>query len=206
MMSRMNTTTTTPDLAPPLLPGFGLENGDRMTREEFHRRYEAMPHLSKAELIEGVVHIPSPVRYRRRGAPQFNMIWWLGCYVAVTPGVEGGDNATLKLDLMKEPQPDAFLIVTPECGGQVRLDQDDYIVGAPELVGEVSASSVSIDLHDKLAAYRRNQVKEFMVWRVLDKVIDWFVLRNDRYERVQPAADGFSRAKRYPACGSIHKR
>ena len=46
-----------------------LENGDRLTRDEFERRYEAMPHLKKAELIEGVVYVPSPVRYRHHGAP-----------------------------------------------------------------------------------------------------------------------------------------
>ena len=40
-----------------------LENGDRLTRAEFERRYAAMPRLKKAELIEGIVYVPSPVRY-----------------------------------------------------------------------------------------------------------------------------------------------
>src|SRR5260221_14236243 len=86
-----------------------LHAGDHLTREEFHRRYEAMPDLKKAELIEGVVHMPSPVRFNKHGKPHFDSIYWLGNYVAYTPGVEGGDNGTLKLDLKNEPQPDAFL-------------------------------------------------------------------------------------------------
>src|SRR5580704_12546620 len=81
-----------------------LEPGDRLTREEFERRYEAMPHLKKAELIEGVVYMPSPVRHRRHGHPHFQLIGWLAAYEAATPGVEGGDNSTARLDLPNEPQ------------------------------------------------------------------------------------------------------
>ena len=39
-----------------------LENGDRLSRLEFERRYQAMPELKKAELIEGRVYMASPVR------------------------------------------------------------------------------------------------------------------------------------------------
>jgi Uma2 family endonuclease len=191
----MSTTTSQPpDLSLPL-PQRGLESGDRMTREECHRRYAAMPHLKKVELIEGVVHMPSPVRYGRHSRPQFNMVGWLSHYVAATPSVEGGDNGTLKLDMKNEPQPDAFLLILPECGGQVKFDKDDYIIGGPEFVGEVSASSVSIDLHDKLEAYRRNHVKEYVVWRVEDRAVDWFVLRGDRFERLAPSADGWLKSE-----------
>src|SRR5208282_6607351 len=95
-----------------------LENGDRLTREEFERRYEAMPNLKKAELIEGVVYMPSPVRQRRHSRPHLHLCTWLGHYEAGTPGVEGGDNGSIRLDLDNEPQPDAFLFIQPECGGQ----------------------------------------------------------------------------------------
>src|SRR5207248_2634562 len=61
---------------------------------------------------------------------------------------------------------------------------DDFIKAAPELVAEVSASSVSYDLHSKLNVYRRNGVREYIVWRVLDKEIDWFVLRGTQFERL----------------------
>ncbi len=163
-----------------------LHAGDRLTRAEFERRYEAMPHVNKAELIEGVVYMPSPVSTDDHGAPHFKLITWLGTYEAQTSGVQGGDNGTLRLDVDNEPQPDAFLRIVSECGGQSRL-ADGYVEGAPELVAEVAASSASYDLHDKLNAYRRNGVCEYVVWRVWDRAIDWFVLRDGRYEPLPPA-------------------
>src|SRR5262249_5685877 len=150
-----------------------LENGDQLTRAEFERRYEAMPHLKKAELIEGVVFVPSPVRLNQHGSPQAALIGWLTNYWASTPGVQVRDNSTVRLDLDNEPQPDALMIVDPRRGGQVRVSPDDYVEGAPELVAEVAASSVSIDLNAKLLVYRRNQVREYLVWRVLDQAVDW---------------------------------
>ncbi len=105
-----------------------LQNGDRLTRAEFERRYDAMPGLHNAQLIEGVVHMPSPVSYRGHCNPHFNLIGWLSLYTIATPGVEGGDNGTLRLDLDNAPQPDAFLIVLPSHGGQARIDAEDYIV------------------------------------------------------------------------------
>ena len=186
---------TTSDGLPPQLPL--LQNGDRLTRDEFERRYQAMPDLKKAELIEGVAYMPSPVRYRRHGEPHFNLIAWLGRYVTATPGVEGGDNGTLRLDLDNEPQPDAFLIIAPECGGQVKIDADDYIVGGPEWIGDVSATSASYDLHVKLNAYRRNGVQEYLVWRVEERAIDWFVLRGGRFEPLT-CNNGIYRSEKLP--------
>lgn len=174
-----------------------LENGDRLTRPEFERRYSAMPHVKKAELIEGVVYMPSPVS-NEHAQPHFDVIGWLAYYRAATPGVSGGDNGTLRLDLDNEPQPDAFLRILAEHGGQARVDEDGYVSGAPELVAEVSRSSVSIDLHAKLNAYRRNGVREYLVWRVLDQAIDWFVLREGRYEPLAVAADGLYRSEVLP--------
>src|ERR1051325_4082577 len=113
-----------------------LEHGDRLTREEFERRYDAMPHLKKAELINGVVYIPSPLRFGRHGRPHLHLNTWLGNYITATPGVDGGDNCSVKLDFENEPQPDDILIILPEYGGQSRIDQDDYIIGAPELTAE----------------------------------------------------------------------
>src|SRR5208337_5501936 len=120
-----------------------LENGDRLTRAEFERRYDAMPELNKAELIEGEVYMPSRVRYEQHGHPHTRLVTWLGNYETDTPGVEAGDNASIRLDLDNEPQPDAFLIIRPERGGQARISEDDYIEGAPELVAEVASSSAS---------------------------------------------------------------
>jgi len=167
-----------------------LENGDRLSRAEFERRYNAMPHLKKAELIEGVVYVPSPVRYLHHGSPHAQLISWLGLYAAHTPGVGVADNTSVRLDLDNEPQPDALLLIDPSCGGQSRLSADDFIEGAPELVAEVASSSVSYDLHAKLHVYRRNGVREYVIWRVLNREIDWFVLRAGQYEKLSVDATG----------------
>src|SRR5438034_100766 len=107
-----------------------LQNGDRLTRAEFERRYDAMPDLKKAELVEGVVYImPSPVRDTDHGHPHFNVITWLGHYAAFTPGVRGGDNSSLRMNLENEPQPDAYLRLLPTHGGQADIDKDGYVTG-----------------------------------------------------------------------------
>ena len=177
-------TPTEPVDGTPLIPP--LQEGDRLTRDEFERRYDAMPHLKKAELIEGVVHVPSPVRQRRHSAPHSSLVGWLFLYRARTPGVELGDNPSVRLDLGNMPQPDAVLFVQPESRGQVKIDADDYINGAPDLVAEISASSESYDLHEKLQAYQRNGVREYLVWRVLKRQVDWFVLHEGGYRTARP--------------------
>ncbi len=175
-----------------------LRHGDRLTRAEFERRYDAMPHVQNAELIEGVVFMPSPVRWRHHSKPHGQLITWLGNYEAATPGVEHGDNASARLDLDNEPQPDALLIISPECGGQVRISADDYVEGAPELVIEVSASSAAVDLGLKFNAYRRNGVREYVVCRTLDQIVEWFVLRDEQFEQLPAGADGFLRSETFP--------
>src|SRR6266542_1942794 len=109
---------------------------------------------------------------------------WLAVYRAYTPGVYASDNSTLRLDLDNVPQPDAVAYVDPRLGGQATIAADGYIQGAPELVAEVTASTVSIDLGPKLVVYRRNGVREYLVWRVLDQAIDWFILRGSQYDRL----------------------
>lgn len=175
-----------------------LENGDRLSRVEFERRYEAIPELKKAELIEGVVYVPSPIRFEQHGSPHANLVVWLGYYCAYTPGVRIGDNATIRLDLDNELQPDALLRIPPEYGGQSHIDEDGYVAGPPELIAEVAASSASYDLHDKLKVYQRSGVREYLVWRVLDEALDWFVLREGRYERLLPDPGGVLKSEVFP--------
>jgi hypothetical protein len=105
-----------------------LESGDRLTRYEFERRYQSMPHLKKAELIEGVVYVASPLRYSRHGQPHSDIITWLGVYRAATPGIGLADNTTVRLDLDNEPQPDALLRIETDFGGQSRISVDDYYI------------------------------------------------------------------------------
>ena len=150
------------------VPRFDLASGDRLTRAEFERRYAALPENLKCELIEGVVYMASPLRYESHAKPHGRIMLWLGVYATATPGVECADNATVRLDLDNEVQPDALLRRLPACGGQTRVGDDDYLDGAPELIAEIAASSASYDLHDKLRAYRRNGVREYLVWRVHD--------------------------------------
>jgi Uma2 family endonuclease len=178
--------------APAPLPP--LRSGDRLTAEEFERRYDAMPGLKKAELINGVVYMAPPVTLEDHGGPHFDLIGWLGFYRMATPGVRGGDNSTLRLPLANRPQPDACLLVLSSHGGQAQIDADGYIVGAPELVAEVAATSANYDLHDKLEVYRRYGVREYVVWRVFDRAIDWFELREGRYERLSSGPDGLFRS------------
>ncbi|WP_088894278.1 Uma2 family endonuclease [Leptolyngbya ohadii] len=175
-----------------------LESGDRLTRHEFERRYEAMPHLKKAELIEGVVYVPAALRFRSHGQPHGDLMTWLGVYRAFTPSVLIGDNPTIRLDRDNEPQPDAVLLIEERAGGQARLSEDDYVEGAPELVAEVAASSASIDLGDKKRAYRRNGVQEYLVWQVFDGKIDWFRLEDDEYVSLAIDEQGIFRSQVFP--------
>jgi len=174
-----------------------LTAGDRLSRDEFERRYAAMPHQKKAELIEGVVYMPSPVSTESHGAPHADLMTWLGLYRSRTPGVQVADNATVRLDWDNEPQPDAFLRILPACGGQTR-DEDRFVAGGPELAAEIAASSASYDLHDKKEAYRRNNVREYLVWRVEDRAIDWFVLRGGRYDLLPADAQGVLKSEVFP--------
>jgi Uma2 family endonuclease len=175
-----------------------LENGDRLNRYEFERRYNAMPNLKKAELIEGIVYMPAALRFKSHGQPHGWVIGWLVAYEATTPGVAVGDAPTVRLDIDNEPQPDVVLLIMPEAGGQARLSEDDYIEGAPELVVEIAASSVAIDLHAKKQAYRRNGVKEYIVWQVLDQTISWFYLEKGEYLDLPVDTDGIIRSRVFP--------
>jgi Uma2 family endonuclease len=157
-----------------------------------------MPNVKKAELIEGVVYMPSPVRWNQHAAPHADVIAWLGVYRASTPGVRVGDNGSLRLDLDTEPQPDVAMIIQPSHGGQVRLTPDDYVEGAPELVAEIAASSVALDLKTKLRVYLRNRVREYLVWRVLDQQIDWYVLRGSQYDRLPLNPAGVHQSEVFP--------
>ena len=174
-----------------------LESGDRLTRCEFERRYAARPDLRKAELIEGVVYLPSPARSASHAEAHYALIGWLTAYSVATPGVRGADNATVRLDLDNEPQPDALLRIERR-GGRSRLGEDDYIEGAPELVVEVAASSAAIDLHDKLRAYRRNGVQEYLVWRTGERRIDWYALVEGDYRPLPRTARGVLHSSVFP--------
>lgn len=174
-----------------------LQSGDRLTRAEFERRYHAMPHIKKAELIEGVVYMPSPVT-RAHAEIHGRMNTILGVYAAITPGVIVGDNGTVRLDPDNDPQPDVYLRLDEGVGGNTSISLDDYLEGAPELMVEIAASSSSYDLHDKKKAYRRNRVQEYIVWQIYEEKILWFRLENEEYVEVKPDAKGIIRSQIFP--------
>src|SRR3954470_8124277 len=115
----------------PTTPLPELKDGDRLTQAEFHRRYEAYPEHVKIELIGGVVHVASPMR-GPHGLYSFELSIALGNYKAATPGVEGAEGITTILGEKSEPMPDLILRLLPECGGQSRFNERQYLEGAPE--------------------------------------------------------------------------
>ncbi len=171
-----------------------LENGAVLSRAEFHALYLQCEDLHRVELIEGVVYLPSPISFAGHGREQTLALSWLDAYSSAHTGVEHSGPATLLLDDDNEPEPDAMLFyVTPD-----RLDERGYIVGPPELIVEIANTSVSRDLHQKKRAYERAGVLEYIVWRTADRAIDWFQLREGRYERREPGPDGIIESEVFP--------
>ncbi|MCC7366681.1 MAG: Uma2 family endonuclease [Dehalococcoidia bacterium] len=174
-----------------------LETGDRMDREEFHRRYELAAPDFRAELVEGVVYVASPVRYGLHDEQTMLVREWLAAYRRSHPETRTGHDASVFLDDHNEYHPDAFLFRTGP-GASLREGPDHYLRGAPELVVEVSASTLSRDLNDKKDAYERNGVREYIVWRVLQNAVDWFRLDDGAFARVQPGSDGIIESAVFP--------
>lgn len=175
-----------------------LESGDLLTRAEFHRRYRLRPDIKKAELVNGVVYVASPLRFEQRAEPTMTVGAWLGLYISLTPGVRGGHDATVLLTDDGEVQPDALLFWGSPRGANVRINDSSYLVGAPELVVEIAASSASYDLHDKLMLYERAGVLEYLVWRTEERAFDWFRLLDGAYVRIAPDAAGLIESSSFP--------
>ncbi|MEM1013514.1 MAG: Uma2 family endonuclease [Planctomycetota bacterium] len=190
-----------PDVIPP------LRNGDHLTREEFHRRYEAMGEGTRAELIEGVVYLqgngmPSPVSLNKHSKPHGDLYVWLAQYCMRTPSLMRGVDGTIFADNENEPQPDVLLGIPESAGGQTRTvvrGTKDYVANAPELVGEVAASTASIDLNAKLHAYQRNNVREYVVVLTEEETpqVRYHVLTNGRFELLEPE-DGLFKSRVFP--------
>ena len=175
-----------------------LENGDVMDRHEFERRWEAMPNLHRAELIEGVVFMPASLRYSAHGNPHLLLSTWLGNYVLATPGVEAGDAPSVRLDDKNMPQPDLCLFLPVAAGGNAVIASDDYLEGPPDFVAEVAASSATMDLHTKKEVYERSGVHEYLVWRTLDRAVDWFVLNAGKFVPMPTDECGILKSRRFP--------
>lgn len=174
-----------------------LENGERLDQKTFHARYEAMPEHVRAELIGGIVYMPPPLK-PHHGSMHMRVNHWLVEYEDATPGVEAYDKTTVILGEESEPQPDAFLIIAPGKDGQMRLNEDEYLEGAPELVAEIALSRESIDLHAKRDDYGRAGVREYIVVVLRQSQVNWFVSRNGRFNVLAPGSDSILRSEVFP--------
>ncbi|MCW6035563.1 Uma2 family endonuclease [Spirulina subsalsa FACHB-351] len=172
-----------------------LENGDRLSYREFERRYSAMPTGQKAELIEGVVYMASPLRFTTHAKPHADLIGLLWTYKMATPGTEIGIEPTVRLDSDNEFQPDGVLLIP---GGSSQISPEGYIQGVPELVVEIAASSAAIDLGDKQRVYRRNGVQEYLVWQIFEQRLDWFYLEEGVYQSLAPNDEGILCSRVFP--------
>lgn len=176
-----------------------LESGDALHAEEFLRRYEAMPDLKKAELIDGIVYVmASPVSAEKHGDPD-NIIQ--GCfyfYSLATWGVQASSNATVRLGPKNVPQPDISLRYLPERSGREQFDKKGYLIHPPELIVEIAASSVSIDSHKKRDAYRDAGVPEYILWQTYSPAINGWFLENGVYRPLPIDKDGILRSRMFP--------
>lgn len=181
-------------LTEPRLPP--LEAGDHLDQATFHARYEAMPSGFRAELIGGIVFVPSPLR-SEHGEFHALVMGWLTNYWVATPGTRVRDNATAILGDFSEPQPDAALVIDPACGGQTG-SSDGYATGPPELIVEVASSSESIDLHAKRRDYEQAGVLEYVVVLLRQRAVRWFVLQEGVYQEVDAGEGGIFTSTVFP--------
>jgi Uma2 family endonuclease len=176
--------------APPLQPG------DHLTRAEFLRIWEQHPEIKFAELIGGVVYMPSPLT-RQHGIADRYTAGWLFLYEAQTPGTEGGNNATMMMQGDETLQPDDYLRIRPDYGGR-SCNDGKYVAGSPELIAEICVSSASYDLHEKLELYEREGVLEYVAILMREQEIRWHRLTGKGYKLLQPSKNGIWKSKVFP--------
>jgi len=169
-----------------------FEAGDRMGREEFLARWEQMPALKFAELINGVVYLPSPVSMQH-SRKDYLLHLWTGGYVGRIGFVEGLSNGTWLMEWTSAPQPDLALRIKPDLGGQSK-DAGKYPAGAPEFVAEVCGSSRSYDLGPKLELYERAGVREYVTALLEERRVEWRVLRGGAFQLMAPDGAGVFRS------------
>jgi hypothetical protein len=172
-----------------------FQQGDRLSREEFLERWESMPEIKNAELIDGIVYISSPVSVAHGNFDDPTHLL-LSTFAARTPGCKCLPNVTW-LMLESAPQPDEALYILPEYGGRVRVRRG-FAVGAPELAAEISHSSRSYDLGPKLALYQRAEVREYVAVLIEERRIEWRILEQGSYRLMEPDSDGIFRSRVFP--------
>jgi len=169
-----------------------------MKRHEFHNLYETADENFKAELIGGIVFVWQSLG-RSHGKSHVRLSSVADRYVASTAGIEVCDNSTVFLSEKDEVQPDLFIRVLPEFGGQSHnAYESQYVAGAPELVAEVAHSSKAIDLHHKLRRYAKCGVLEYVVICLSPKRIYWFDLSKSTQQKIYPDEHGIFKSSCFP--------
>jgi Uma2 family endonuclease len=166
-----------------------LETGFHLSADEFHARYKQMPEHVRAELIEGIVYMASPL-YSPHGDGHFLLTQVLGAYEEETPGVIGSIATSVRLDGKNEFQPDIHLRIHPECGGRTKNPENKLIIGGPEFVSEVSNTTLEMDLHEKFEVYLRDGVQEYLVWQLAEEKLSLFAQESGRFREVRRDAKG----------------
>lgn len=190
-LSQRDRTAREPDDIPP------LENGDHLDQATYHERHLAMAADVRAEFIGGIVYMASPQKLP--DSSWYPLVGrWLDEYAEATPGTLNLLNPTVILGLQSELEPDACLLIRPECGGQTSVDKDQYLHGAPELIVEIARTTESIDLNAKKRDYEKGGVREYMVLALRQKQVHWFLRRRSKLQVVQPDAEGIYRSAVFP--------
>ena len=178
----------------PVLKATEFVTGERMDVEEFLHRWDELPELKNVELIDGVVHVSSPVS-RDHGNFDALIIWWLAHYAQATTGCSAGKNSTwLMLD--SAPQPDSYLRILPSHGGQSG-DEKRFCTGAPELAVEICLTSTEVDFGPKRDLYLKAGVREYITIELMWKRIVWRVAEEGMYLQELPT-DGIIRSETFP--------
>ena len=166
-----------------------------MSRDEFMRRWEELPELKNAELIDGIVYMSSSVT-TLHSTYDSHLAGWLRQYAWATPGCECGNNGTW-LMIESAPQPDTAVWILPEYGGKSKY-KGAYNSGAPELAIEICASTATQDLRSKLALYQRAGVREYLTLVLEPCEVVWRTLVGGRYVPLKAGADGVLKSRVFP--------
>jgi hypothetical protein len=172
-----------------------LAAGDKLTRAEFLRRWQAHPEIKNAELLGGIVYMPSPVSLAH-GEMDGDVGIWLGSYRMGTSGTDSGHNTTSFI-LKDTPQPDNFLRILPAYGGSSRTE-GKYLGGRPELLAEICRSSACYDLHFKLKLYQAARIPEYLAVLLFEQKVRWHILVKGRYKLLSANRDGLLRSRIFP--------
>jgi Uma2 family endonuclease len=196
-MNAMSTASTLPTSVKPSVRVPLLEMGDHLDQPTFHARYEAMPQRFRAELIGGIVYVPSPLKIEH-GSVHIALAGWVTAYRARTPGIRAADNATDILGPDSEVQPDLLMCID---GGQTHVGADGYLHGPPEFIVEVASSSASYDLHSKRSEYERYGVNEYLVVLTRESRVVWFIRQGavtSAFQEMPADSDGIHRSRILP--------